>query len=183
MYFFVPLAYDRIQNEQGKGSIARCKVLIIEATKIANTFGARLVTFFSQAGYTKETPGNPSEGVREPLCDQISKYVTDVIPWVTFCSTPQAWGTYEELRYTLQQSKEWGRKEEKNYFYTSTNLGHSFRVWLCLFFLRFQLKMWKGWKMRVLLADHSFSRKEWFQETGKFFVYLYGFIFKRPYVN
>lgn len=183
MHFFVPLAYDRIQNGQGQGSIARCNVLIEKAREIAKEVGTMSITFFSQAGYTKETPGRPSEKIREPLCDQMRNYVIGEIPWVCFYTTPQAWGTYEELRYTLQTAKSWNRNQKENSFYTSTNLGHSVRVWLCLFFLRSEFGMWRGWKMRVLIANHSFSKKEWFQETAKFFGYLYKFIFNRPFVN
>lgn len=181
MFFFVPLAYDRIQDGQGSGSKARCDSLIkkaeIVATKI-KTHERYGITFLSQAGYTKESRGNPTDKVKTPLCDQIRDYVVSQMPWVVFHSNPQAWGTYEEIRYTLQQAKNYGQMDKENCFYTSTNLGHSFRVWLCLYFLRTELKMWKGWKFRVLIAKQSFTTKEYFQETLKFLGYLNGFIFK-----
>lgn len=178
----MPLAYDRnvLNLTKESGTRKRCDVLFNLAERIAaRTFEKHSITFFSQAGFTKETPGKPNDKVKIPLCDQMRDYIVRQRPSFIFHTTPQAWGTYEELRYTMQQAKSYGQKEKQNYFYTSTNLGHSLRVWLCIFFLRNELGMWNGWKFRVLLADHSFTKKEWAQETVKLFVYLYRLIFKK----
>ena len=191
MFYFVPLAYDRIQNGQGKGSKARCEALIWKMCLMEEELytDGKIITncwFGSLAGYTKESPGRPTIKVPVALCDQMKEYTIKLgYPRTgVFFSDPQAWGTYEEIRYALQKiiAEQRYNYQTSNDVYFSTNFGHSFRVCICIWFLKRELGMDNSlFRFHVLLANHSFSKKEYFQETAKFFQYLYRFVFDKPF--
>lgn len=180
MIFLVPYAYDRMPGGKPRegvppnrlGSKARCDALVC-AHKQLNP-NDEWSGFILTAGYTKNFPSIPRE-TNESIAGQMRKYLLEQ----GFSSTVRilTWGTYKEtesaikeIRNTLYES--W--RNEPTMVYVSTNLGHMPRVWLCWFFLRP-----RGWKVHFVLANHSFSLKEYFQETAKFFQYLYRFVFKK----
>ncbi|MFA7216626.1 MAG: hypothetical protein WC095_01435 [Candidatus Paceibacterota bacterium] len=173
--YFVPLAYDRIQNGGGHGSKSRCDVLIKKAKELISIYGKYHILFLSFAGYSKKSLGDKQS--KKTLSYQLMNYTKREIEWVETYSNPLAWGTYEEVRYALQYVKQ----EIKNSscsnakIYFSTNLGHSPRVRMCIWFLSRHLKI-DGYKIEVVIAGHSFTKKEYAQEIVKFFVYLYKFM-------
>lgn len=162
------------------GSKARCDALLVEMWMILRKDDHSLTTDFKfvlTAGYTKESPGKPTEKVPQSLAAQIEQYIRsqNFHPGFIFVRD-KAWGTLEETLGAISLISDiaavnWTTHPQ---IYVSTNLGHMPRVWLCWFFLKP-----KGWKVHFVLAKHSFTPKEWVQETVKFFVYLYRFVFKK----
>jgi len=181
LHYLIPLAYDRIQDGGGHGSKKRCDVLIKTAVKVLEaTKHQETIQFLSFAGYSKENKKGPNR--ESTLSAQMLNYVRDEIRDVIYyygdCHNP-AWGTYEEVLNTLKLIAPDSRVFRKLVVCFSTNLGHSPRVWMCIWFLRKKLKIHPDCQIKVLIADHSFTFKEYFQETIKFFSYLYKFLFNR----
>lgn len=177
MHYLIPLAYDRIQNGGGHGSKTRCDVLIKKAEEIlVATNHKETVQFMSFAGYSKENKNGPN--VESTLSAQMLNYVRtkikDVIYYGDYDSP--AWGTYEEVYFALKVISPHSRYFKKLVICFSTNLGHSLRVWMCIWFLRIKLGIHPDCQIKVLIANHSFTPKEYFQETAKFFGYLYKFL-------
>lgn len=182
MYYYVPLAYDRIQRGEGKGSLARCEALIKKARKIVFEHGLSRVFFCSLAGYTADSHTRPTAEAHTALCDQMKKFVLEELPGVHFYSEPQAWGTYEEVRYALQKirNEQLYNQQQVNHVYFSTNFMHGIRVRICIWFLAKELYMDdERFNFHVISASHSFGPIEWFQEIAKTSVYLYKFIFTK----
>lgn len=184
LIFLVPYAYDRMPSGKPRegvptnrlGSKARCDVLIGASQQYRKQAGSNTrCRFVLTAGYTKESPAIPTEDVKESIAMEMSDYLRSQNVWSTHVH-PIAWGTLEETRESIRiishlSSLNWVIHPR---IFVSTNLGHLPRVWLCWLFLKP-----KGWRFRFVLANHSFTPKEWFQETAKFFQYLYCFVFKK----
>ncbi len=177
MYYLVPLAYDHMENGGGNGSRERCNAVlrIIQSCLPAKCWVG------SFAGYSLYNLAGPKGS--KPLCQQMINYIEFYSGGVgVFFADPQAWGTYEEIRYALQRidADQKFRGESENKIIFSTNYGHGFRIRMILFFLTRELKMDDGrFTFSIIHAHHSFTPKEWVQETIKFGVYLYKFVFKK----
>lgn len=181
MFFLVPMAYDYIKEGINGGTIERCNTLLKKAFELLLKTSSSRVHFVSVAGYSKDHRSTKTKEIPESLSEQMIAYCKKHLYTATYAK-PQAWGTYEEIRDALEYIKYVTGFGTETYHevYFSTNRGHSFRVKLCIFFLSRELGLKKpNWKFKVLIAKHSFSKKEWFQETGKFFIYLYKFLFKK----
>lgn len=187
MHYFVPLAYDRIDPEKdsGKGTIARCLALTTLARDLCDLRIAteRECVFISSAGYTADSPAQPTPDVPRSLAEQIESYLdsrgfSQVIAW------PRAWGTYKEIRTALRLIQiEHARRalQGQPKIYISTNSGHMPRVRVCCYFLQKEMAAtyMRQARFHFVVANHSFNKKERLQETGKFFLYLYRFLFRR----
>lgn len=182
MVFLFPYAYDRMPNgkpregvpENHLGSKARCDSLISKYKALAGRPGETCEFIFT-AGYTKEQKEEPEHDSDLRLANQMITYIRRINPRMPgFTSHIRAWGTFEETRVAIDEIKEVCDQHDNVMVYASTNLGHMPRVWLCWLFLKP-----KSWKVHFVLARHSFTPKEWFQETSKFFQYLYRFLFRK----
>lgn len=180
MHYFIPLAYDRIDpiKGTGKGTIERCKALLAEVLRIQTQQQTGAI-FISTAGYTKESPNKPTPEVQVALAEQIADQVKGF--QVEHVVHPIAWGTYAEITTAFEEIVKYTR--DHNVWgvdiYISTNPGHIPRAKMCCWFLRRKLLRWYNVKFHFIPAHHSFTPKEWGQETIKFFVYLYRFLFKK----
>lgn len=181
MHYLIPLAYDRIQNGGGYGSKKRCDVLITKAKDVLKlTDNKETVQFLSFAGYSKENKKGPNR--ESTLSAQMLTYIRENIKGVIYYygdSDNPAWGTYEEILHTLKLIAPYSGSFKKLVICFSTNLGHLLRVRMCIWFLRRKLRIHPDCQIKVLVANHSFTPKEYFQETAKFFGYLYKFIFSK----
>lgn len=170
-----PLAYDYLNRGRG-GTRARCDILV-EWAQVEETLPEkRNWFFFLSAGYTKASPTTPTIDVPVSLAAQMEMYLTSQdIPGEKIICAPDnelVFGTYEECRALVTLIKNTGIENPVLYF--STNMGHIPRVFICFWFL-----VPRKWKIRFAPAPHSFTRKEYWQETIKFFVYIYRFLFKK----
>ena len=179
MIFLVPYAYDRMPGGKPRegvlanrlGSKARCDALFRVVRKRNDLWS---VIFILTAGYSKES-ARSTEKIPESIAEQMCIYVKEQ-GFSTHLSPKFSWGTFEETRNAISVISSFALESVKEpCVYVSTNLGHMPRVWLCWFFLRRH----KTWEVHFVLADHSFTPKEWLQETAKFFQYLYRFVFKK----
>jgi len=185
VHYFIPLAYDRIDSVKGtgKGTMARCDALVKEARKVVErTFTHHSCVFISTAGYTKASPDKPTPEIPWSLAEQMMKHISGS----GFCkrvARPVAWGTYQELALALDTLLERYRDSDKWSFdiYISTNAGHMPRVKMCCWFLKRQRSALLDYnpQFHFISASHSFTPKEWVQETIKLFLYLYRFLFKK----
>lgn len=183
MIFLVPYAYDRMPGGKPRkgvplnrlGSKARCDAL----AKIAENIDQYKSYWVLTAGYSKKSPTQSSSLNKESLADQMYWYIKS-LGFREISSWPRSWGTHKETTETVKIIINMAlppphlRLNPPVDVYISTNLGHMPRVWLCWFFLKP-----KGWKVHFVPANHSFTLKEYFQETAKFFVYLYHFLSKK----
>jgi hypothetical protein len=133
--------------------------------------------FIFTAGYTKESKSNPTDQHKTSLASQMLKYTERHFEGFPIGeSYPVAWGTYEETCHAIRIIREYrdnyGCTVDK--IFVSTNPGHMPRVKLC-----WQYLAPSEWDVRFIPADHKFTKKEWAQETVKFFWYLYKFLFKK----
>lgn len=172
MVFLIPYAYDRLPDGKPRigvparrlGSKSRCDALLLKTDPY--------YIFVLTAGFSKKSHDQPTETEKEALCEQMEKYLRSRGS-LFFISKPRTWGTYGETLESIMIMSPFSATRPIE-ICVSTNLGHMPRVWLCWFFLKP-----KGWKVRFVIARHSFTPKEWWQETFKFFVYLYRFIFEK----
>lgn len=185
--FLVPYAYDRMPQGQPRvgvpakrlGTKARCDALLekVDALWKADLrISGRKFCFILTAGFCKESPNSPKEGAEESLSMQMAKYLCENSP-LQVRAYSLAWGTYQEtlLSRNLIKNIVRSRGAPNAKIYISTNLGHLPRVWLCWRFLKPS-----GWEVRFVRAKHSFKVwPEYFQETFKFFLYLYRFLLKK----
>jgi hypothetical protein len=127
------------------------------------------VVFILTGGYTKESPDIPTVSVRQSLASQMRKYLLEKAPYLEIDSDPVAWGTLIETKEAICIMRQHVQSKfaDRVVVHVSTNLGHLPRVLLCWFALRP-----KHWKIRWDLANHSFTPKEWGQETLKFLKYI-----------
>jgi len=196
LYYLVPLAYDRSLDHAGKGTIARCQALGNYARDLCNlsvTTEDEFV-FIATAGFTKESPLEPTQEHHESLAFQIGNYARSKS--FRAIAKPLAWGTYQELfealglicnEHSLILASHPVQILGVNHIgppkiCISTNLGHMPRVRLVCFFLRHGKMKWTHLRyaeFQFITARHSFTPKEWAQETIKFFIYLYRFLFKK----
>ena len=196
MHYFIPLAYDRIDPTKGtgKGTAARCIVLLKKALDVVQKEGIHSKCIFvATAGFSKENPGKPTREVQVSLTQDIMRFIQT--SWSgRKIGRPIAWGTYQEVLTALEIICDEETYRVKNQVLTpeptdhkwpdvhiSTNLGHMPRVRLCCFFFRRRLQAThiRRAKFHFVVAPHSFTLKEWGQETIKFFIYLYRFVFKK----
>jgi hypothetical protein len=179
LIFLAPYGYDRMFDgkpmagvpTERLGSQARIDALIKKRDR-----GALIADFESScwvlvAGFSKDSPCQPTENTRTSLAEDMRKYLTS-LGYQLFLGGPKCWGTYEETREIIQEIRRVYDYEAE--IFVSTNLGHMPRVRLCWFFLKP-----KNWEVNFVEANHSFTPKECFHETAKFFVYLYRFLFKK----
>lgn len=158
------------------GSKARCDALLAELQRMDDLWTYFRSRFVLTAGYTKDSPGEPTVGAEESIAQQMRYYLLSR-DWTLSCVMQgRVWGTFEETKEAIRliaysADTNWASDVK---IYVSTNLGHLPRVWLCWLFLKPE-----GWKVHFVTAKHSFTLKEYFQETGKFFIYLYRFLFRR----
>jgi len=176
-HYFIPLGYDRILDEGGLGTIARCDALIEEARKIGNEY---LCRFVATAGYTKESPTKPTEEVKESLAEQIGQHIRKA-GFRRLIIRPCVWGTRDELAVALSEVSQIVTQNWDNtpVIYISTNPGHMPRVRLCCYFLKREFDWNKKIRFIFVPANHSFTRKEWGQETIKLLIYLCRFLFNK----
>lgn len=161
------------------GSKARCDKLIAMVSETESLRPGYI--FILTAGFTKESPASPTQKVWESLSGQMERYLLSqgVQPKKIFAQE-RSWGTHEETVEAIKLITKMAEPPQHLRFnphidiYVSTNLGHIPRVWLCWYFLKP-----KKWKVHFVRANHSFTPKEYFQETAKFFGYLYKFLFNK----
>jgi hypothetical protein len=186
LIFLVPYDYDRMPDGKPRkgippkrlGGKARCDALIEKAYSLLKEDEESFSTdfcFVLVSRFSKDQK-KPSADLPQSIAEQMAVYVEEKSPCFVTKQYPTAWGTCEETAISIQVipfilGQDWPHKPV---VYVSTNPGHMPRVWLCWFFLKP-----KGWKVHFVLANHSFTPKEWFQETAKFFQYLYRFVFKK----
>jgi len=192
LVFFVPYAYDRMPYGEARrgipadrlGSKARCDALLAEYKN--SGLKKCISSFVLTAGFTKDSPDEPTETVTESLASQMERYVRlhghyhPLIPrrlvWGTYEETAAAIGAISEIVRTWELGHEDVRSDpdDQVHVFVSTNPGHMPRVKLCWRFLKP-----RGWCVHFVPANHTFTKKEWGQETVKFFQYLYRFLFRR----
>lgn len=184
MIFLVPYAYDRMPGGKPRegvpanrlGSKARCDALIEEIPEGLDIGNTANYSFVLTAGFSKESPCTPTSEIHRSVAEEMATYVDRLCVYQVSLFPNNyrfVWGTYGETVEVIRTI----RREcaNNNQIFVSTNLGHLPRVWLCWFFLKPE-----GWKVHFVLARHSFTFwPEYFQETAKFFQYLYRFVFKR----
>ena len=181
MIFLVPYAYDRMPDGKPRkgvalkrlGSRARIDALLVSLIKIFKVGEMRTYWFVLTAGYSKESVNSPTSKVHRSIAEEMGMYIISqngdglaIIP------NELAWGTYQETARAISTIRT--KALVGNHVFVSTNLGHMPRVWLCWLFLKPS-----SWEVHFVLADHSFTKKEWLQETVKFFIYLYRFLFRK----
>ncbi len=154
------------------GSKARCDALlaVIQKNRLEHCH------FVFTAGYSKESPKVPTKVGEISMCWEMAIYIESQEAGVGLglWRISTAWGTYEETLHAINFIGLDSFIPPPDEVWVSTNLGHMPRVWLCWFFLKP-----KGWKVHFVVANHSFTLKEYFQETAKFLGYLYRFVFKK----
>ncbi|MES2213760.1 MAG: hypothetical protein V4473_02915 [Patescibacteria group bacterium] len=174
--FFVPYAYDRISEKTGHGTKARCDALL----DVVRSLDIKEPNFILTAGYSKESPAKPVEEAPESLAYQMCNYIYKqsigfhqqiLISW-----SPTAWGTLEETRQAaIRIAAMFSFGEDEIHVYISTNKGHMPRVRLCWKYIKRNLRIDKKLRLHFVEAHHSFSIKEWVQETIKFLQYQHNF--------
>ena len=166
MIFCVPYAYDRPKQGQVGGTIVRCNTLISEMDlRGGDCWDCR---FILSAGFTKESVNHPTKQVGQAMAVQMADYINSVRNYKCHTTQKYTWGTYAETK----EAASWLCYGD--HIFVSTNLGHMPRVMLCWWFLK------PRWcKVTFIPANHSFTRKEYWQETIKFFTYLYRFLLKK----
>jgi hypothetical protein len=186
--YFVPYAYDRMPSGNPRdgvpperlGSRARIECLVDILNRIKGGLGEPERSdfrFILTAGYSKCSPNSPSGGVTECLAEQMAEYLFKHHQLIVSTPGPLVWGTYAETRQAIvliSRSAAFRYLESEVIVFVSTNSAHMPRVRLCWYFLKP-----RGWQVKFVTANHAFTRKEWLQETVKFFNYLYRFIFNK----
>lgn len=179
-HLFAPLAYDRMPNGQPRqdvppkhlGSKARIDALLHKMVVVLGTPQNHLFMFV--AGFSKKSPDKPTTDAPVSLSEEMDRYANYQTPALKSFWDAQSWGTHDEIRSIIATGKLVDTGEDHD-VYIATNLGHMPRVMLCWFLLGKPL----SWRVHFVLAKHSFSPKEWAQETVKFFVYLHRFAFRK----
>jgi len=100
------------------------------------------------------------------MAEYISKKSSHVL-----CPTPHplGWGTISEIEHSIRLiRKQVSTSDPFVRVHISTNPGHMFRVWLY-----WKVLAPKEWEVIFVPADHSFTKKEWIQETAKVLRDLY----------
>ena len=165
LVFLVPLAYDRIQNNTGRGTMARCDV-IIEFAENPQHSDCQYVVVLT-AGYSKESPTCATVPRMQSLAQQMRLYMKPYIPEARYIIRSVTWGTRGEISEATALIREycnWHKVPvEEVCIVTSSNFMH----------LHGRVKsLWKRHapdiKVRYLTADHSFTLREVVQETVKF---------------
>lgn len=188
--FFFPYAYDQVPGgvpregvpSKQLGSKARCDALIELVLKVEKLFkklaySTEKIRFITAGGYTKKSPLEPTEEVKSPLSVDLGMYIMSKTKGKFNVFMPVlGWGTYAETKGVIDyvNHPESGLRNEAVKFIVSTNWCHMHRVKLCWRFLKP-----KEWQVAFVEADQSFTFKEHCQETVKFFVYFYRFLFKK----
>lgn len=179
------LAYDRMPGGKPRANVSPKRLgtkkridALIRLKQGKNWFwdlSQTVTCFVFTAGFSKESPTKPTEQVPQSLAEQMRLYTQSMVQGRTDVQiSSTAWGTYAEIRDLIRMCRGFYPGENHTIF-ISTNLGHMPRTLLCWFFLEKPA----SWRVRPVLADHSFTPKEWVQETAKFFTYLYRFSFKK----
>ncbi len=179
-HLFAPLAYDRMPHGQPRqdtpinrlGSKVRIDVLLKKLVMVLGTPKDHLFVFV--AGFSKKSPDTPTTDAPISLAEEMDRYANYQTPALESFWDAQSWGTHDEIHSIIEEGKGVGTGEDHD-VYIATNLGHMPRVMLTWFFLEKP----KSWRAHFVIAKHSFSPKEWAQETIKFFTYLYRFTFKK----
>lgn len=179
-HLFAPLAYDRMPHGQPRqgvpvkylGSMHRIHALLDKIAEMPDTPEDHLFVFV--AGFSKKSPHEPTAEAHVSLADEMCQYITYWRPVIHSFWDSQSWGTHDELQSVIATGKLVDDGEDHD-VYIATNLGHTPRVMLTWFFLEKP----KSWRVHFVLAKHSFSPKEWVQETAKFFTYLYRFALRK----
>lgn len=179
-HIFAPLAYDRMPYGQPRqnvpinrlGSKARIDVLLKKMFVVLDTQEDHLFVFV--AGFSKNSPDTPTTDTPVSLAEEMDRYANYQTPALESFWGAQSWGTHDEIYSVIATGKLVDTGEDHD-VYIATNLGHMPRVMLTWFFLEKP----ESWRIHFVPAKHSFSPKEWVQETVKFFTYLYRFVFKK----
>ncbi len=181
MAFFVAYAYDWLPDGKPRtgvpwhqlGTMHRLNVLISIYNKRKNKEPIIHDRFVLTAGRPHESSAD-----QETMGAQMEKYLrSERVHPTSLGIRGEVWGTYAETLAAIERiesisERHWIHHPE---VYVCTNLGHMPRVWLCWFFLA----SWK-WCVHYKVAwEQSFTPQEWLQETGKFVVYFFKFLFRR----
>lgn len=157
MYYFIPLGYNWIVPGQPSGTEARCDRLL--RLRRSESLRAEWCHFILTAG--KPPGSNRTVTMAEEMADYIS-YTSKMA--INPTPAPLGWGTLAEIQGSILRIKSIASlyPHVQPQVYICTNLGHMFRV-----------KMYWGtlapkeWKVIIVPANHSFTTKEWFQESAK----------------
>ncbi len=164
-YFLVPLAYDRIQNNTGAGTMTRCKAL--REWCVEKSIPERQCIVVLTAGYTKKYPKFPLSWPYQSLAKQMHIYMEPHFINTRFIVEPCAWGTHAEIKAAaniiegLINSEISGSHVE---IVTSSNRIHLYgRVWLWWWKYATTAKL----KVTLVEASHRFTIWELAQEVAK----------------
>ena len=159
-FYFIPLGYNWIVTGKPRGTEARCDALLGYI---------REKCLFPERCRFLLTASSPTGSDRRSMAAEMADYIRQQSEgFVSPASQPMGWGTIAEIRYSIElikkelNEKGIDEKTERVCVHISTNTGHMFRV---------QLYWWalapKEWRVIFVPANHSFTMKEWFQETAK----------------
>lgn len=160
-YFFVPLGYNWVTADKPSGTEARCDALIEYWKKYS--ISEKFCQFIL-------TADRPEGSTHTPMAVEMAEYISTRTNHV-LCPIPhpQGWGTISEIERSVKLIREQTRTAGPFVrVHISTNPGHMLRVWLY-----WKVLAPKEWEVIFVPAQHSFSKKEWFQETAKVLRDLY----------
>lgn len=156
LYIFIPLGYDWIEEGvSGTGTKARCDVMLEYREK--NFIPPSRCHFIL-------TADRPHGSTHKPMAEEMAEYISSKSKGV-FCPTPQpqGWGTVSEIRNSISLIETIDKEDSPIRVHISTNPGHMLRVKMYWWVLAPP----KDWEVVFIKANHSFSKKEWLQETAK----------------
>lgn len=164
VHFLMPLAYDRIQGQTGRGSEARCRALAYQVRNDSHYLDSKYVVVLT-AGYTKKSPSAPVSSQTESLAEQQAAFMRTLLPQAEYIVNPHVWGTELEISAANEEIEQYCKDRnvdpEQCTVLISSNRMHLFRVkFWCERFMSHQNK-------QFIEANHHFSVKEIVQESLK----------------
>lgn len=151
--FFIPLGYNWIVPGKRGGTEARCNALIEYVAELNAWSCCQFIL----------TADRPPGSTHTPMANEMAEYIKMMSGGRIYpIPQPLGWGTIAEIKHSIAYIQKIVGNQESVEVFISTNLGHIPRVTLYWIVLRP-----KGWKAVFIPANHSFTMKEWFQETAK----------------
>jgi len=184
LVFLVPYAYDYVSPGKSGGTTERCAQALHFATETFSSDVDCIRYAILTAGYTKESPREPTKDHPHSLALQQSNFLNQLGYESAHTIDPSGWGTFDETFHSIRlingALRMYSMSDSEVHVVVSSNPFHLFgRVALCWWVMKPH-----GWKIHFVKAYHRFTWKERFQEIFlKIPVYIWKLFVKKEHLT